>query len=117
MHFMAENVAWIHDHAAGSHPRMIVWAHDAHIANNASYYTGYAPKGTENLGGFLRTWYKQSYLPIATSLYQEPSTRIKVSVSRPIQPARQARTHITTRWGMWTYPSICSIYIRRRRDR
>ncbi len=68
--FMAENVAWIHDHAAGSHPRMIVWAHDVHIANNRSYYTGYAPKGTENLGGFLRTWFKQSYLPIATSLYQ-----------------------------------------------
>src|SRR5260370_1156302 len=68
--FMAENVAWIHDHAAGSHPRMIVWAHDAHIANNASYYTGYAPKGTENLGGFLLTCNKQSYLPIATSLYQ-----------------------------------------------
>src|SRR5258708_4108827 len=69
--FMAENVAWIHDHAAGSHPRMIVWAHDVHIANNPSYYyTGYAPKGTENLGGFLRTWFKQSYLPIATSLYQ-----------------------------------------------
>src|SRR5260370_7963642 len=68
--FMAENVAWIHDHAAGSHPRMIVWAHDVHIANNPSYYTGYAPKGTENLGGFLRTCYNPSYLPIATSLYQ-----------------------------------------------
>src|SRR5258708_3519297 len=69
--FMAENVAWIHDHAAGSHPKMIVWPHDVHIANNPSYYyTGYAPKGTENLGGFLRTWFKQSYLPIATSLYQ-----------------------------------------------
>lgn len=35
--FMAENVAWIHDHAAGSHPKMIVWAHDGHIANDTSY--------------------------------------------------------------------------------
>ena len=68
--FMAENVAWIRDHAAGSHPRIIVWAHDAHIANNPAYYPGYASKGTENMGGFLRTWYKQGYLPIATSLYQ-----------------------------------------------
>jgi erythromycin esterase len=68
--FMAENVAWIHDHAAGSHPKLIVWAHDVHIANDTSYYAGFAPDGTDNMGGFLRTWYKQNYLPIATSLYQ-----------------------------------------------
>jgi erythromycin esterase len=68
--FMAENVAWIHNHAAGNQQKMIVWAHDGHIANNTSYFAGFAPAGTDNLGGFLRKWYKQSYLPIATSLYQ-----------------------------------------------
>jgi erythromycin esterase len=71
--FMAENVAWIHDHAAGSHPKLIVWAHDGHIANNIpwpSFYPQVAPKGTENMGGFLRKWYHDNYLTIATSLYQ-----------------------------------------------
>lgn len=68
--FMAENVAWIHDHAAGSHPKMIVWAHDGHIANDTSYGATYAPKGTENMGAFLRKWYHDTYLTIATSLYQ-----------------------------------------------
>ena len=68
--FMAENVAWIHDHAAGSHPKLMVWAHDAHIANNTSYFPQNAPKGTENMGGFLRKWYHDNYLTIATSLYQ-----------------------------------------------
>ncbi len=67
---MAENVAWIHDHAAGSHPKLIVWAHDMHIANNPSYFPQNAPKGTENMGGFLRKWYHDNYLTIATSLYQ-----------------------------------------------
>jgi erythromycin esterase-like protein len=68
--FMAENVSWIHDHVAGDHPKMIVWAHDGHIASNASYYAGFAPAGTNNMGGLLRKWYQQSYFPIATSLYQ-----------------------------------------------
>jgi len=68
--FMAENVAWIHDHAAGSHPKLIVWAHNNHIANNPSYPPQDAPKGTENMGGFLRKWYHDSYITIATSLYQ-----------------------------------------------
>ena len=68
--FMAENVAWIHDHAAGTPPKLIVWAHDVHIANNPSYYSRYAPKGTENMGGYLRKWYKDNYLTIGTSLYQ-----------------------------------------------
>ena len=66
--FMAENVAWLHDHLAGPSPKLIVWAHDGHIANNRSYYPAYAPQGTKNLGGFLRTWYKDSYLSIAASL-------------------------------------------------
>jgi erythromycin esterase len=62
--FMAENVAWIYQHAAGSHPKMIVWAHDAHIANNPSY------GGTKNMGGFLHDRFGPQYLTIGTSLYQ-----------------------------------------------
>jgi erythromycin esterase len=69
--FMAENVAWINDHAAGSRPKLIVWAHDVHIANNTAYFPQNAPKGTENIGGYLRKWYHDNYLNIATSLYQE----------------------------------------------
>jgi erythromycin esterase len=67
--FLAENVAWIHDHTAGSNPKIIVWAHDEHVANNPSYAPRYV-QNAQNMGGYLRTWYKESYLPIGTTLYQ-----------------------------------------------
>jgi erythromycin esterase len=63
--FMADNVMWIYDHAAGSHPKIIVWAHNAHIANNPSYY-----QTDRNMGNYLATQYKKSYVPIGTTLYQ-----------------------------------------------
>lgn len=64
--FMAENVAWIHDHEAGSNPKIIVWAHDGHIANDISYPS----QDGKNMGGELRVRYQDSYLPIGTTLYQ-----------------------------------------------
>lgn len=64
--FMAENVAWIHDHEAGSHPKMIVWAHDVHIAND----TFYSSQDGRNMGGELRARYKDGYLSIGTTLYR-----------------------------------------------
>lgn len=68
--FMAENVAWLRDHVVGSGSKIIVWAHNTHIANNPSYLSPQAPKGTENMGAYLRKWYHNDYLTIATSLYQ-----------------------------------------------
>jgi erythromycin esterase len=62
---MAENVAWLHEHAAGS-ARMVLSAHNAHIANT----TPFAGFGEHNLGGFLRQQYKQQYLTIGTSFFQ-----------------------------------------------
>lgn len=64
--FMAENVMWFHDHIAGSNPKIIVWAHNAHIANDTTYASQYG----RNLGGELRAHYKESYLPIGTTLFQ-----------------------------------------------
>jgi erythromycin esterase len=64
--FMAENVEWLHDHLAGPTPKMIVWAHDAHIAN----VTDYGSPDGKNLGGDLRATYGSSYLAIGTTLYQ-----------------------------------------------
>lgn len=64
--FMAENIAWIHDHEVGPDARMIVWAHDAHIANDTSYPT----QNGRNMGGELRARYNNSYMPIGTTLYQ-----------------------------------------------
>jgi erythromycin esterase len=64
--FMAENVAWIHDHEAGNNPKIIVWAHDLHIANDISYPS----QDGKNMGGELRARYHESYLPIGTTLYQ-----------------------------------------------
>lgn len=63
--YMANNVIWIHDHAVGNNPKLIVWAHDVHIANNGYYY-----KGAGNMGNNLYNTYANSYLPIATTLYQ-----------------------------------------------
>jgi erythromycin esterase len=56
--FMAQNVAWLHDQAA-SPTKIVVWAHNLHIANDAG-----------NMGSLLRKWYKQDYLAIGTSFYQ-----------------------------------------------
>lgn len=64
--FMAENVAWIHDHEAGSNPKMIVWSHDVHIANN----TFYGSQDGRNMGGELRARYKNGYASIGTTLYR-----------------------------------------------
>lgn len=64
--FMAENVAWIHEHEAGKHPKLIVWAHDAHIAND----TFYGSSDGRNMGGELRARYKDGYLALGTTLYQ-----------------------------------------------
>lgn len=64
--FMAENVEWIYDHESGDHPKIIVWAHDAHIANDTTYGT----QDGRNMGGELRAHYGKSYLPIGTTLYQ-----------------------------------------------
>lgn len=64
--FMAENVGWIHEHEAGSEPKMIVWAHDAHIAND----TFYGSADGRNMGGELRARYKHGYVAIGTTLYQ-----------------------------------------------
>lgn len=64
--FMAENVEWIYDHEAGTHPKIMVWAHDVHIASDTSYAT----PDRRNMGGELHACYYQSYLPIGTTLYQ-----------------------------------------------
>ncbi len=55
-----------YDHDAGSDPKIIVWAHDVHIANDTSYPS----QNGKNMGRELRTLYKDSYLPIGTTLYQ-----------------------------------------------
>ena len=64
--FMAENVEWIDEHDAGAHPKIMIWAHDGHIANDTTYGT----QDGRNMGGELRAHYHQSYLPIGTTLYQ-----------------------------------------------
>lgn len=48
---MAENVGWLLEQTKA---RIVVWAHNGHIANELSSYT--------NLGSHLRTKYKRAYL-------------------------------------------------------
>lgn len=62
---MAENVAWLHDHAGGS-AKIVLSAHNVHIANTAPF----AWLGEHNLGGLLHQHYKQQYLTIGTSFFQ-----------------------------------------------
>ena len=62
---MAANVAWLHDHA-GSTSKMVVWAHNVHIANIPGYFGSQA----KNMGAFLRDWYQENYRAIGTSFYQ-----------------------------------------------
>lgn len=62
--FLAENVAWISEHAAGSHPRLLIWAHDAHIAND----TFYGSLDGRNMGGELRARYGRGYVAVGTTL-------------------------------------------------
>jgi hypothetical protein len=64
--FMAENVEWIDEHAVGPSPKLIIWAHDGHIAND----TTYGSQDGRNMGGELRTHHQDRYLPIGTTLYQ-----------------------------------------------
>jgi erythromycin esterase len=64
--FLADNVTWIHDYEAGSHARLLVWAHDVHVANDIFYGS---PDG-RNMGGELRARYGDGYVAIGTTLYQ-----------------------------------------------
>ena len=62
---MAENVAWLHEHAGGG-AKIVLSAHNIHIANT----TPFAGLNEHNLGGLLRQQYKQQYLTIGTSFFQ-----------------------------------------------
>jgi erythromycin esterase len=64
--FMADNVVWLSDHATDPNPKLIIWAHDAHIGNDTNYPS---PDG-RNLGGDLHAQYGNSYLALGTTLYQ-----------------------------------------------
>jgi erythromycin esterase len=64
--FLAENVAWFLAHEAGRSPRLLVWAHDTHIAND----NWYASANGRNMGGELRARYSKGYFAIGTTLYQ-----------------------------------------------
>ncbi len=60
--FMAENIAWLHEHSDGG-AKMVLWAHDGHIGISDS--DGYA-----SMGWKLHLRYQGQYLPIGFSFYQ-----------------------------------------------
>ncbi|GCE07344.1 succinoglycan biosynthesis protein [Dictyobacter aurantiacus] len=59
--YMAENVNWLQQHNVG---RMVLWAHDDHIARNAALYhiNGVTIEG--NMGFYLQRWLGARYLPL-----------------------------------------------------
>jgi erythromycin esterase len=60
--FMAENIAWLHEHSDGG-AKMVLWAHNGHIGISDS--DGYASMGLN-----LHLRYQGQYLPIGFSFYQ-----------------------------------------------
>lgn len=57
---MAENIAWLHTHGIGG-GKMVLWAHDAHIAASMTYRT---------MGTILRERYQARYFPLGFSFFQ-----------------------------------------------
>jgi erythromycin esterase len=74
--FMAANAIWIHDHLAGAN-RMIVWAHDAHIADDTAYQN---QNSTVNTGHLLRQQFATSYLAVGMSLFSGTFTTINGTI-------------------------------------
>lgn len=64
--FLAENVAWLLAHESAGQSKLLVWAHDTHVANDSWYdsVTG------RNMGGELRARYGSAYVALGTTLYQ-----------------------------------------------
>jgi erythromycin esterase len=62
--FMAENVSWLYEHGSST-TKLVLWAHNGHIANDPSN-----PDGWKTMGTYLRERYKDRYLPIGFSFYQ-----------------------------------------------
>lgn len=60
--FMAENIAWLHEHADGG-SKLVLWAHNSHIETvTQDSYT--------RMGMYLRQRYRSQYLAIGMSFYQ-----------------------------------------------
>ncbi len=60
--YLTQNALWIKKYL-GNQTKIAVWAHNAHIANNPSYYEN----GGGSMGKYLRDSLADSYLSIATS--------------------------------------------------
>ncbi|HEY1348996.1 MAG TPA: erythromycin esterase family protein [Ktedonobacteraceae bacterium] len=91
--FLAANVTWIHDDGAGSHAKLLVWAHDAHVANDPFYGS---PDG-RNMGGELRARYAAGYVAIGTTLYRGALRRYTAAGSavQTLPPAPRASYNAT----------------------
>lgn len=60
--FMAENIAWLHEHADGG-SKLVLWAHNGHIET--------VKRGSiTRMGMYLRERYGSQYLAIGMSFYQ-----------------------------------------------
>lgn len=64
--FMAENAIWLYDHEGGN-IKMVLSAHDVHIANDPSYSVGSPHQ--KSMGNYLGEHFKATYLPIGMSFY------------------------------------------------
>ncbi len=60
--FMAENVAWLHEHADGG-SKLVLWAHNAHIETVKQ-------SNSTRMGWYLRERYRSQYLAIGQNFSQ-----------------------------------------------
>ncbi|GHO62049.1 hypothetical protein KSC_009410 [Ktedonobacter sp. SOSP1-52] len=59
--YMAENAYWLQQHGVG---RIVLWAHDYHIANDVWQYTLYDADIEGTMGAYLRHWLGPAYLSV-----------------------------------------------------
>jgi erythromycin esterase len=78
-HFMAENVAWLHEQTAGG-AKMVLWAHNWHIGTFGKWI--YGPKDDHHpfawMGLDLRQRYQEQYLAIGFSFHEGAHSAVPV---------------------------------------
>ncbi len=65
--FMAENIAWLHEHADGG-AKIVLWAHNGHVQTAADTRPEYA--AWIRMGIHLRERYQAQYVSIGMSFYE-----------------------------------------------
>jgi erythromycin esterase len=93
-HFMAENVAWLHEYADGGE-KMVLWAHNWHIGTWGIWNNGLGTDRTPFtwMGMDIRQRYQAQYLTIGFSFHEGAHSAVPVDQNgKPVVFQRQSCT-------------------------